>query len=332
MNQPDDDLTSPDELRQQAWVWLRRFHLEEVKAWDAEAFKGWLSTSAAHKAAFQEARQHWRLLKPAAIELTRTGPHSLVPPMPVPDKPMRARRTFLAAAAGTAVAAGVAVAYPPFGLWPAPAEWGADERTATGEQRALMLDGSVKLTLNTQTGIRRRSADGNLAGIDLLTGEAAVELPPSGMPGGGFSVVALAGRSIAESGSFEVRCLNGRVWVSCIEGRLRVEHPAGTRLLQARQQTVYDGGSVSGVTGIRAEQLSAWRRGELVFVKTRLADVLDEINRYRPGQVVLVNRSVRDQPVSGSFFISSLDVALSLMQRTFGLHRRSLPGGVLLLT
>lgn len=81
---------------------------------------------------------------------------------------------------------------------------------------------------------------------------------------------------------------------------------------------------------LRPEQIAAWRRGELVFVKTRLADVLDEINRYRPGRVVLANLSVRDKPVSGSFFINALNVALALMQRSFALNSRALPGGVLL--
>ncbi len=58
--------------------------------------------------------------------------------------------------------------------------------------------------------------------------------------GKAFSVIAGAGRSLAESGRFEIRYLDGKVCVTCLEGSLRVEHPAGFRALQARQQMVYD--------------------------------------------------------------------------------------------
>lgn len=219
--------------------------------------------------------------------------------------------------------------YPPAGLWPSPGEWNADDRTATGEQRTLALAGWVSVTLNTQTRIRRQTTGDETTGIDLLAGEAAVDLPAGNRL---FQVVAGAGRSLADSGRFEVRYLNGKVCVSCIEGAVRVEHPAGFRTLRARQQTVYDAAAVSGVASIEPANVSAWRNGELVFTRARLGDVLDEINRYRPGHVVLMNAAVRNKSVSGSFFIASLDGALEQLRHTFGLNARSLPGGIVVLS
>jgi transmembrane sensor len=320
---------SDADLEQQAWVWLRRLNSGDVKPWDAEAFKRWLRTSPAHKDAFSAARREWDLIKPAAGGVLRSNARAAALHEQALRGPKLGRRAFLGAAAGAAALAGVAVAYPPAGLWPSPAEWGADYRTATGEQRTLALAEQVTVTLNTQTSIRRRNAGGQTTGIDLLTGEAAIDLAAVGKP---FAVSAGAGRSLAESGRFEVRHLDGKVCVSCIEGSVRVEHPAGFRTLQARQQTVYDNTSVSSIAGIEPAEVSAWRKGELVFRQTALAQVLDEINRYRPGRVVLINTAARSKPVSGSFDIALLNAALVQLQRTFDLNARALPGGVVILS
>jgi transmembrane sensor len=228
-----------------------------------------------------------------------------------------------------AAVAGVAVVYPPLGLWPSASEWDADYRTAAGEQRTLALAPQVDLTLNTRTSVRRRIADGQTVGVELIAGEAAVDLKGAGRP---FTVVAGAGRNLAEAGQFEVRYLANKVCVTCIEGALRVEHPAGTRALQAGQQAIYDARNVSDVAEINSAEVSAWRKGVLVFRQARLADVVDEINRYRSGRVVLMRADIRNKEVTGHFEIASLDRALTQLQYMFDLHAKSLVGGVLLLS
>ncbi len=324
----DDQARDSETLQKQAWVWLRMINAGNVKAWEAEGFKRWLRTSAAHQAAYEEARQRWAVLKPLAGEVLRTHPEASQRHRRNLQKSQPGRRAFLGAAVSAAAVAGVAIAYPPVGLWPAPGEWGADVRTATGEQRALTLAQSV-VTLNTKTSIRHRAEGVEANGIDLLSGEAAIDLAGSGTP---FLVTAGLGRSMATAGRFEVRYLDGWACVTCIEGAVQVEHPAGSRTLQARQQTRYDDRSINSVDAAEPDTVSAWRKGELVFNDTPLIDVLAEINRYRPGQVVLMNNDVRDKPVVGSFFIASLDRALTQLQHTFDLHARSLPAGLLILS
>ncbi|MNL12894.1 fec operon regulator FecR [compost metagenome] len=239
------------------------------------------------------------------------------------------RRAFLGAAASVAAIAGMAVVYPPLGLWPAPDEWDVDDRTATGEQRSLALSDGVEVTLNTRTSVRRQTDGDRTVGLVLVHGEAAIDLAGGGRS---FVVVAGVGRSLAESGQFEVRHLEGKVCVTCVEGTVRVEHPAGVRQLQARQQTIYHATSVSGISRVEPQAVPAWRLGVLVFNQTRLTDAIEEINRYRPGRVMLVNDTVRNKPVSGRFAIASLDLALWQLQEAFDLHARSLPGGLLVLS
>lgn len=318
-----------DELERQAWSWLRRLNSGDVKAIDAEAFKRWLRTSPAHRSVFAAAKREWALIEPAAGSVLRTNPEAAALHERALNGPNRNRRVFLGAAASAAAVAGVAVLRPPLDLWRPLDEWGADERTATGEQRTFAVAQRIQVMLNTQTSVRRQTVGSETIGIDLLAGEVAVDLMDLGEP---FTVLAGVGRSRAEFGRFEVRHLDGRVCVTCVEGGVSIEHPAGRRTLKTGQQAVYDGVAVSGVAGVEAADVSAWRKGELVFRQTPLARVVEEINRYRAGRVLLMNAAARSKPVSGSFAIGVLDVALVQLQRTFELHARSLPAGLLILS
>ncbi|MBM0106347.1 FecR domain-containing protein [Steroidobacter sp. S1-65] len=327
-----DSTIASDDLQSQAWVWLRLLNSGEVKSWDLEGFQRWLQASPAHRAAFNAARQQWDAFRPAAgAVLRRNADAAAFHQRTLPGR-LQSRRAFLTAAAGAAAVAGIAVLHPSADLWPAAGRWGADYRTDTGEQRQIALSDVVKVTMNTQTSIRRQTVGERIVGIDLLAGEAAIDLPAASANGQPFVVAAGRGRSFAETAQFEVRYLDGKVCVTCVEGEVRVEHAQGIRRLAAGERTIYDERMLSGVDSIDPRRASAWRKGELVFDNARLADVIAEINRYRPGRVVLMNAAMRDKPVSGSFYIASLDQALALLQRTFDLNARTLPGGLFVLS
>lgn len=329
-----DRSTTPDALLQDAQAWVRKLNSGAATQWDAQAFRRWRDASPLHQAAFTQARAQWRLLQPALDHLVRTDPEAakyhretLRPPPRASSLP---RRAFLATA-GTAAVAGVAglAVSSPLGLWPAAEDWSADYRTAAGEQRAVDLADQVSVTLNTRTSIRRVAAGGQTVGLELLNGEAAIEMAARDRH---FSVQAGVGRSIGESARFEVRHLEGRVCVTCLSGRVSIAHPAGNRMLQARQQAVYNTRQISGIAGIDPEDATAWRRGELVFKQAPLYAVVDEINRYRPGRLVLMADGMRSQTLSARFKLAHLDVALLQIQRAFNLSARSLPAGVLVLS
>jgi transmembrane sensor len=321
--------TSPAGLEDQAWNWLRLLSSGDARDIDAQRFRRWVQTSPAHRAAYQQVKLRWDAIEPSARALLRLKPEAATVRVRAPVMPVRGRRVFLGTAMAAAAVTGMAVLRPPMGLWPAPDEWAADDRTAAGEQRPLRLSDAVEVTLNTRTSVRRQTEDGQPVGLDLIVGEAAVELKRGSSP---FTVVAGVGSSQAAAGQFEVRHLDGKVCVTCIEGAVQVQHPAGLRSLAARQQTVYSASAIGGIANVDPRTVSAWREGMLVFDQTRLEDALAEINRYRAGRVVLMNDALRGKPVSGRFAIASLDLALWQVQEAFELRARALPGGLLLLS
>ncbi|EON14838.1 MULTISPECIES: FecR domain-containing protein [Pandoraea] len=324
--------SSSDDLQRQARVWLRLLDSGDVTEVDAQAFRRWLDTSADHKAAFNTVKHRWATLRTASGMYADRHPNAI--PAPAPARPARrqpsaGRRAFIGGAVTVGAAAAVAGFYPDVFRRTLPDPWGGDERTAVGEQRTLTLAAQTVVTLNTQTRVRQSVHNGKTVSMTLLSGEAAVDLGGVAEP---FTMSAGVGSARAHDGRFEVRYLDGKACVTCIDGSVQVSHPAGKRALQARQQVAYNDHVLSDVGNVNAQAVSAWRRGELVFDQIRLVDVVAEINRYRAGRVVLVSEAARNQRVTGRFRIASLDAALSQLESTFDLNARSLPGGLLILS
>jgi transmembrane sensor len=322
----------PEELRLQAQAWLRRLNSGEVTEQDARAFRRWHASGPLHRAALFEAKHCWDALEPAFERIANKERAQAITLGEARRPAAWGRRAFLGSAVGAAAAVGVALAFPPFELWPTVGEWRADYRTGTGEQRKIALAERVSVDLNTLTAITRQDVGGRTDGIELISGEAAVDISAPVQGTRGFSVTSGVGRTSADAGHFEVRHINASTCVTCVQGILRVEHPLGTRSMTTGQQVIYDAHSLGDISPADLSSVSAWRRGILVFNLTPLTQVIDEINRYRPGRVVLVNRNVSDRQVSGRFPIRSLNVVLSQIQHTYELNARKLPGGLLLLS
>lgn len=337
--------SDPDPLadvHKDAQAWVRKLHSGQLTAWEAGAFQRWVQEAPERLPAFQQAQRQWRLLGAAGAELLRRDAalarhHRQV----LASRAAPGRRAFLSFAVGGAGAAAIA-AYAPLDLWPGMRLWDADERTAAGELRELKLPGQVQVALNTRTSVRRLAQDDAfMGGLVLIEGEAAVDVPstststPTPTPtttAKPFQLVAGVGRVSARAASFEVRYLDDVVCVTCLTGALKLDHPAGERVLVAAQQLRYNSRSVSGIMAVQAQDGSAWRRGELVFQQTPLPLVIDEINRYRAGRVVLAAEAARRKTVTARIKVADLDTALLQIQHSFRLRATALPSHILILS
>jgi transmembrane sensor len=334
MNAPFPPPRELDPVERQALAWVRRVAAGEITHADGAALRQWCQANPAHAAAFAAARARWAQLGEAAAMVKARNPAAIHATLPAARRPSSwQRRAFLGGALGaTAATAVAAVVHPPLGLWPAANEWRADYRTATGEQRRLALGGAVDVELNTRTSIAVWPGAGGTRGIALIAGEAAIDLSRAETP---FVVAAGAGHTQAlqrQAARFEVRHLDGAVCVTCIDGQVQVAHASGTVQLSGGQRLRYDDHTLGRAEQLDAARMPGWRQGYLRFTDAPLGEVLDEINRYRTGKVVLLDRQLAAKPVTGRFQIHALDKAIVQMQRSFGLHARTLPGGMVLLS
>uniref|UniRef100_Q07N91 Putative FecR n=1 Tax=Rhodopseudomonas palustris (strain BisA53) TaxID=316055 RepID=Q07N91_RHOP5 len=313
-------------LRREALAWLAQVALGEATKSDMESLRRWRDTSPAHAAALARAGRLWRGLKGASESLVRSGAVTLPPAEAAGFRPSRRALLGAGAAAMAAATAGVLVIRPPMHLWPSLAELGADYRTATGEQRQVGFADAVSVQMNTQTSIAARTPDG-APGIELISGEVAVTIGPAASSP--FVVVAGAGRITAQHGTFSLRRDDAVASLTCLDGEVAVSCDGRSLTLGAAQRIAYDSRGLGDVAAADPEAV-AWRDGMLVFHDMPLSKVIDEVNRYRAGKIVLLDSALGRRTVTARFELSRLDTVMLQIRHVFKATVRTLPGGIVL--
>jgi transmembrane sensor len=180
--------------------------------------------------------------------------------------------------------------------------------TGIGQTATVTLsDGSV-VTLDTNSRLRARRVNGQRR-VWLDRGQAFFKVAHDRAHP---FVVAAGGRTITALGTaFNVRLDRNRVEVVLAEGRVKVEGPKpilspiaqkppaaeltpGSRLVTAPDRQWQ-------IAKVNVDAATSWRRGQLVFVRRPLGEVVDEINRYSEKKIVVADQSLAQAPITGGF-------------------------------
>jgi transmembrane sensor len=323
-----------DPVEQEAIAWVQKLASGETTAKDAAALKHWHAQSPEHAAAFAEAKRVWGKVG-AAGRVLHEPDEDFVAEL---DAFGRRRTLSRRAVLGGGVAALAAVtAYaaidPPLALWPSFSEFNADYRTGTGEQRKVTFAEDVTINLNTQTSLAIRPAEGTGDRIELISGEASFSTSTRSRS---LVVLAANGRTISQSGRFDVRYMakgeRSPVSVTCLEGMARIEHTAGIAELRSGQRVRYDMSALSQVAAVDPVVESEWQRGMIEFRGTPLVEAVEEINRYRPGRIILMNATLGQKQLSGRFRIDQMNRVLQQLEQAFNAKLQRFPGGIVLLS
>jgi transmembrane sensor len=318
----------PDPLLDEAIAWIVHLKTGEPTRDDVEALERWRAQSAAHEAAFKRAA---RIHRDAGVVAGRLTTPATAPGFAQAAAGRRriSRRFVLGGGLAAAAAAGYAVIQPPLGLWPSLQEMSADYRTAKGEQRKVQVTPEVSLDLNTQTSIALRSQQGQPT-IELISGEVLVN---ARRPTSGPLVMLAAGGQIgASEAQFNAQCFDAAVSVTCLNGTVDVQHSRQSVRIGKGQQLSYTRAGIGPSVTVDPAQVTAWQSGLLIFRDRPLAEVVDQVNRYRPGKIVIVSAELRQRAVNGDFEIKKLDSFVTQVEQLFGAHATSLPGGLVLLS
>ncbi|MDE5458293.1 DUF4880 domain-containing protein [Bradyrhizobium sp. CSA112] len=324
-----------DPLAEEAIGWVQKLAPGEATPADKEASRHWRALSPAHEAAFLEAKRIWSKAGAAGKAL-----HPDVDVLAELDALANMRRTATrrAVLGGGVAALAAATVYgatrPPFGLWPSLSELNADYRTRTGEQRALTFAGDVAISLNTQTSLAIRPPEGAEDRVELIAGEASFERRARAARS--LAVLAAGGQAVTEFGRFDVRYTTtaerAPVGVTCFEGLVRIEHGSDRAALRPGQRVHYGATGLSPIVTIDPVAASDWQRGVVEFHGTALTEAVEEINRYRPGRIILMNAALAQKRLSGRFRIDQMDQVLLQLEHAFSAKLQRLPGGVVLLS
>jgi transmembrane sensor len=341
------DMAEPDPLLHEALDWIVRLKAGEPTTADVEAFQRWRSQSSAHDEASKTAARIWRNAGIAAKELAakelaakELAAEELAAATSVVE--IRRDRQALpglrlsrraALGGGVALAAAASLSYavidPPLGLWPSLQELSADYRTAKGERRKIDVASDVSVELNTQTSLALRPVQ-NDTEVELISGEASVAaIRPPSRP---LVMLAAGGRITAARADFNARCLDGLVSVACLDGIVDIAQAGKTARVRTGEQVSYSSAGIEPSLAVDVGQVAAWQNGLLIFRDKTLGDVVNEVNRYRSGKIIITNAEIKRRLVNGTFQIDKLDNFVPQVQQLFGARATSLPGGVVLLS
>jgi transmembrane sensor len=327
-----------ERLLEQACGWLSKMHSGEFSEAEGRQLTNWRAADPAHERAWQKAEVLWQRLEslrgrtipgseplvqerradfslfaykaasfPGGIEANvplRSVSANRIQVASSPSRRARFRRGKSALAAACALLAiTLAAFYPP--VW-----WQADYLTGKGERRAIVLADGSRVLLNTETALAVHFDDATRR-VELVQGEAFFEVAKDASHP--FVVTASGSEVRAVGTAFNVRRATHQVLVELSEGVVDVQDPQHLRRVRMRPgQTALIGSDTVDVNLARhPENFALWRDGYLQFDGMPLQAAIEQINRYRPGRVVLLNKRLADRRVSGLFRLNALDQAIA---------------------
>lgn len=304
------DATPEARLASEARDWLILLTSGRATVADARALRQWCGQSAEHARAFEQAKALWHGLQPAAQAL---------------QVPRRfGRRAFLGGAMAASAAFLLIRATVPGGV----SGLGADYITEVGEQRRVELGEGISLELNTQTRLSRRPLTEGGQALELLGGEIEV----SGRSASTISIQAGTGWISAARARFNIRYVDRSVCATCLEGVVQVRVQGRSFRLEPGMQMTYDNVRAGSPQNADVSAAIAWREQVLVFNDATLSSVIDEINRYRPGMLLLLNPQLGRRKVQARFRLDQLAGVALLIRDAYGAKCIELPGGVVVLS
>lgn len=199
----------------------------------------------------------------------------------------------------------------------------ADHRTASGEVRSLTLADGSEVTLDSASAIRLDYSAGQRR-IELLAGAAIFQVAPQAdRP---FVVEASGGSTQALGTRFVVQREAGAgALVGVLEHAVQVTAADQQRRLQEGDSLRYDAAGLHDAV-LDLQRAISWQRGLLVFDRQPLGQVIEQLNRYRPGYILIGSDAIAQREVSGVFRLDALDDALATLTREMQLQRRELMG------
>jgi len=330
MRKPNGETMDADVLKREATAWVVRLSSGEATRNDLQDLRSWCQRSPSHAAAFDRARSLWQALGPAGeLYLGHDGATAGARPGRVGSgRAGVSRRGILVGALATAAAVPMVVV-PPWHLWLSAAEVMADYHTRVGEQRRIALADGAVLELNTASALNVDPRDGGDR-LELLSGEVAVTTA-SDQPRP-ILVRVGGGEVSARAASFTVRHGADETRVTCLAGTVVIRCGGGDASLGPGQQIELGGQRLGPAVAVDTTAVAAWRQNMLIFHNEPLVRVIAEVNRYRPGRIVLLRTDLAERLVSARFKLDRLDDVVTQIRQVFTVEVRTLPGGIVVLT
>lgn len=319
-------ITPTAEQEQAALRWLSQIN-EEPALGEGAAFKRWLLADPAHKQAYVQAQALWRGTEGPARILAGEEGYTLQRYLQVMDQPVRGRHWrrggVFAAAACLVLALGTLAGWHP-AYWLQDLQ--ADYVTAAGQVQQVVLADQSRMTLDAGSAVTVAFSQGQRQ-VRVLRGAAFFQVTHTGEP---FVVEAGEGAVHVLGTQFEVRREDAGAQVTVLSGRVGVNATANQaqQHLIGGQRLAYREAHMGSVESVDSEAQLAWRQGWLNYYQVPLSVVIDDLARYYPGRILLLDGELAKRTVSGSFPTEQPLAVLDSLGAVLGFKRHTLLGRV----
>lgn len=304
---------------QQAIEWQAQLSSDLATEQQTSDFNRWLQECPENAIAWRAVNDFWTGLD--RLTLADMGCESAKPiPLVQKTRAIKPKRPYLKAtlALAASLLLMLRIAYPELGYYL------ADYRTLTGQQQQITLSDGSSILLNTHSAV---SVDFSV-GQRLMTldqGEAYFKVAKD--PGRPFVVKTEAGTVQALGTAFDVKESGQAVSVTVFEHAVKVTTASGEvkENLVEGEGLEFSAAHLNAASPVNLQRASAWQHQRIVFQDKPLSEVASELERYRPGKIIILSESIKSLPITGVFGIEDTDIALQSIEQ-------SLPVKVLKLT
>jgi transmembrane sensor len=302
----------------EALDWFVRLQAGDAEPANMRAFRAWCDSDPRRAAAFGKVSDVWgasEFLRAADNVARSTG-------FTTRKKSGRSTRTKVATAVVSCLALlWCAASVPDLLIW-----LRADYVTATGELRQIELPDGSSIVLNTDTAVSLDFGAGRRA-VTLLKGEAYFDVAHDParpfVVDGDYSRVTVTGTAFAvrlETEADDIVLSRGKVAVAPIAS------PGDKTELQPGEAIDIGASAGASLRQVDTQTELAWVDGRIAFDNRPFREVLDQLQRYYPGRVIVVNTAVKDVLVSGNYRLDNPSVAIASLAEAAGATVTSLPG------
>lgn len=303
-----------DDVLAEAVDWRMRIDAAPDDRALSATLDAWLAADAAHRSAWRDVERLARVASALPADYADLQGAVLgAADTPAPSGPRPAVRRL--AVAAVALAACLAFFFMPvIQLWLA-----SDYRTGTAELRGVTLEDGSVVTLDGESAIAVRYADGRRE-VVLLSGRAYFEVVPSAQRP--FVVVADQATVTVTGTAFDVGKSAETLSVAVQTGTVQVALDQGKRPVA----TLHRGDRLAigrpSETLVRSKvdpsDVAAWRMHRLIVDRATIADIVRELERHYSGVVILRGEALAARRVSGVFDLRRPVEALEAVVRTHG--------------
>lgn len=267
-----------DPIAREAVAWFAAMHADHVADRTRSEFRAWLRRDTRHQDAYADVERMWSGV--AALPGVKAHRRAARQGM--------TRRALGKAAIAAAIGGTGWLTYQQY--------FQGDYRTGTGETRSVRLPDNSKVEMAGATSLsldfgRQLRLVTLHRGEAFFSSESEADRP--------FVVQAATGRTMGSGSSFNIDYVSDDdVRVTVLENIADVRMGLRDVRIEANRQVSYSRKEIGAPKEVDPIDALAWREGRLVFVSVPFGRVVASINRWRRGNLLIVNPSLAQRPVT----------------------------------